>query len=252
MEFPQGFPALTTSETMSQKAMDEFISLKHQLAILLRVASDGIHVIDREGYLVEASDYFFSMLGYTREEAIGLHVSVWDARWDREAVMAVVENNFRLGDDVHHTFETLHRHKDGHFIPVEITARVYRFPDTPPLLYCSSRNIAERQAHLQRIQRLTNLYQALSEINQAIVRMDDPEKLFPLVCETAVKFAGFAMAFVATPDPDARLLTPVACYGHGTDYLRNVQLPLTASPSLPLLFQTGLSEHPQEQLSGAI
>ena len=211
--------------------MDDYDSLKHQLEVLLRVASDGIHVLDRQGYLVEASDYFFDMLGYRRTEAIGLHVSDWDAQWDREQVMAVVEHNFELGEGIHHTFETQHRHRDGHLIPVEITARIYRFPHGPSLLYCSSRNIGERRDHLQRIQRLTNLYRALSEINQAIVRLDDRDKLYPLICETAVNFAGFSLAFIAQPTADGKFLKPTVTYGSGIEYLTDTLFPLTFSPS---------------------
>lgn len=210
--------------------MDPYDSPKHRLKILLSVASDGIHVIDRQGYLVEASNYFFAMLGYNREEASGFHVTDWDAQSDRASVMAVVEHNFQLDDDTHHTFETLHRHKDGHVLRVEITARLFRFPDAPPLLYCSSRDITERLEHLHRIHRLGNLYRALSEINQAIIRMDNPDKLYPLICDIAVTYAGFAMAWVGAPNADGTHLIPLVSRGFGTDYLAGIEFPLSDHP----------------------
>ncbi|NNM51462.1 MAG: PAS domain S-box protein, partial [Pseudomonadales bacterium] len=83
---------------------------------LLQVASDGIHILDRQGFLIEGSDYFFTLLGYSRAEAIGMHVSQWDAQWTRKEVMNVIDLNFQLGEGAHRTFESLHRCKDGRIV----------------------------------------------------------------------------------------------------------------------------------------
>jgi len=48
-------------------------------AALLRNASDGIHILDAEGTLIEVSDSFCAMLGYERDEMIGANVSRFDA-----------------------------------------------------------------------------------------------------------------------------------------------------------------------------
>ncbi|WP_158080971.1 cache domain-containing protein, partial [Pelomonas sp. KK5] len=45
---------------------------------LLRVAGDGIHILDRSGRLIGMSDSFAAMLGSSREELLGRHVSDWD------------------------------------------------------------------------------------------------------------------------------------------------------------------------------
>ncbi|WP_434782313.1 sensor domain-containing protein [Ferrovum myxofaciens] len=312
---------------------------------LLQVASDGIHILDRQGFLIEGSDYFFALLGYSRAEAIGMHVSQWDAQWTREEVMNVIDLNFQLGEGTHRTFESLHRCKDGRIVPVEITARSYHAVLGEPLLYCSSRDISERRqfeatlrfkqfgidhaaeqmlwidrqgrildvnesacrqlgysyselvqmsvgdsdpfftpdqwgrlweklkvhgtmslessqrhrdgsifptevlanyfeyegveyncmlvrdisrrkAYEQRIQRLTDLYHALSEINQAIVRMETKDKLFPLVCKVAVEFAGFEMAWIGVPSEQRDAIIPEVFYGTGTDYLTGLSFPL--------------------------
>ena len=67
--------------------------------------------------------------------------------------------------------------------------------------------------------RISRLYNALSEINQAIVRMETEEHLFPLVCRCAVNFGGMSMAWVGQIDEKSKLLLPVASYGSGLDYL---------------------------------
>lgn len=70
--------------------------------------------------------------------------------------------------------------------------------------------------------RITRLYSALSEINQAIVRMEQEEQLFPLVCRCSVKFGGMNMAWVAQIDKEGNRLFPAASYGAGQEYLDGI------------------------------
>jgi len=75
-----------------------------------------------------------------------------------------------------------------------------------------------------RIRRLTQLYRALSEVNQAIIRMSDENELFPMVCQTAVDFGGVTMAWIGQADINSQRLVPVACYGTNTDYLSTIRV----------------------------
>jgi len=85
-------------------------------------------------------------------------------------------------------------------------------------------DITERKQSEDRIQRLSKLYKALSEINQAIVRMEQQEELFPLVCRCAIEFGGMKMAWVGKLDKASEMIIPVASYGDSTDYLNNLQV----------------------------
>ncbi len=109
---------------------------------LLRSASDGIHVLDTGGHLVEASDSFCRMLGYTREELIGAHVSQWDAMLDSATLAQVLRENFARQERTQ--FETRHRCKDGTLIDVEISGYPLQ-TDGVPVLFNSSRDITERK-----------------------------------------------------------------------------------------------------------
>lgn len=73
-----------------------------------------------------------------------------------------------------------------------------------------------------RARQMGRLYKALSEINQAIVRMEREEHLFPLVCRCAVEFGGMSMAWVARPYEQSSLFFPAASYGSGQDYLEDI------------------------------
>ena len=75
-----------------------------------------------------------------------------------------------------------------------------------------------------RIHRLTQMYRALGEINQAIVRISDEEALFPLICQVAVDFGGVSMAWIGIADAESERIVPVESFGTGTDYLKNIHI----------------------------
>jgi len=112
---------------------------RHQT--LLHTASDGVHVVDRSGRLVEFSESFAAGLGYSRAQMAGWHISRWDALLPLEEIAGLVKN-FQIGQA--HKFETRHRQADGHLIDVEITS-VAVLVEGQELIYCASRDITDRK-----------------------------------------------------------------------------------------------------------
>lgn len=72
--------------------------------------------------------------------------------------------------------------------------------------------------------RLKNLYAALSQCNQAIVRSTSEEELFPLICRDAVTFGEMKMAWIGMIDESGEYIKAVSFYGEGTDYLEDLAL----------------------------
>lgn len=70
-----------------------------------------------------------------------------------------------------------------------------------------------------RVDRLTHLYQALSAINQGIMRLGDADALFPLVCQVAVRYGGVKMAWIGQRDSASERIVPVAQAGRELAYL---------------------------------
>jgi len=73
-------------------------------------------------------------------------------------------------------------------------------------------------------QRMTQLYAALSQCNQAIVRCSNEQELFSQICGDAVTFGGMKMAWIGMLDEQSKQLKPVASYGSGTEYLEGIQI----------------------------
>ncbi len=112
----------------------------YRYQVLLQTASDGIHVLDQEGKVVEANDAFCRMLGYRREDLSDLKVWDWDAQWTAGQLRAKIQERIaRPG-----LFETRHRTRDGRLLSVEISARGVTL-DQQQYLYASARDVTERK-----------------------------------------------------------------------------------------------------------
>jgi diguanylate cyclase (GGDEF)-like protein/PAS domain S-box-containing protein len=163
-----GVPALQASVRDITSQHEAKLSLQRESQkneMLLRTASDGVHILDKDGRLTLMSDSFCRMLGYTRREIEGAHVSKWDEQWSdidlRERVANMPLQTL--------TFETSHRRKDGNEIDVEVVARTITL-DGESLLYCSSRDITERKMTEKSIIRHAN-YDSLTRLpNRSLFR----------------------------------------------------------------------------------
>ncbi|MDO9107031.1 MAG: PAS domain S-box protein [Methylovulum sp.] len=175
--------------------------------MLLRNASDGIHILDTDGNILEASDSFCAMLGYRRDEMLGMNVNQWDANFSNTECIRLLRQQFK--EPVRSLFESRHRCKDGTVIDVEISG----FPlelDGKPVLFNSSRDIAARKAAEISLRKLS----LAVEQSPCSIVITDPDGNIEYVNETFVKIAGYRRDEVIGKNP--RLLrsgkTPKAVY----------------------------------------
>jgi diguanylate cyclase (GGDEF)-like protein/PAS domain S-box-containing protein len=139
--------------------------------MFLERASDGVHVLDSQGILVEASDSFCAMVGYSRAEIIGKHVSTWEARWSRaELTEKIIPEQFATSAP--NTFETLHRRKDGSVLSVEVHLAVVQ-TRREHFLYASSRDITERNRLRAEIDAALQRFEAIFQNNPVPLCMMD-------------------------------------------------------------------------------
>jgi PAS domain S-box-containing protein len=84
--------------------------------------------------------------------------------------------------------------------------------------------IDERKRVEKRIARLYRLYSVLSKINEAIVRIREPEELYQKACRIAVEDGLFRMAWVGLVDQESFLVKPVAHWGFEVGYLDQIHI----------------------------
>jgi len=95
------------------------------------------------------------MLGYQRDEMIGMNVAQWDATFTGSELLQVVRQQFEK--QARSQFETSHRRKDGTIFDVEVSG----FPlelDGKPVLFNSSRDITERKKNEDKLRLAANVF----------------------------------------------------------------------------------------------
>ena len=84
------------------------------------------------GNIVQVSDTFCRMLGYSREELLGMNVSQWEASIPIDEILAGI----RELNEFSKIIQTKHRRKDGTFYDAEINVSLVTIGEEH-LVYCS-------------------------------------------------------------------------------------------------------------------
>ncbi len=146
----------------TQALEDTQVALERQKAhfqLLMQTATEGIHVIDRYGRLLEWNRAFLDHLGYSAEEASRLQISDFDAQWTPERLQQRLSRLIRQDSDC---FETRHRRKDGQIRMVEISTSPIEI-NGEPCLYCSTRDITERAEAIQGLKKAEEQFRSTFE-----------------------------------------------------------------------------------------
>ena len=158
------------SDRKSAEAKIAAQTLRYQK--LIEASTDGIHILDLDGNVLDANEAFCRQLGYSQAEGLKLNVKDWDAKWTGRDLEQVVHDLIKSGEV--RQFETRHRRKDGSIIDVEIKS-VQIVLDGQPLLFASARDVSERkkldEALRANEQKLRGMYE-MSPIGFALVAMD--------------------------------------------------------------------------------
>ena len=177
----------------------------------LEFLPDAFLAYDLEGHLIDVNRQACEWLGYTRSEIL-------------QQTIAQVATEFKH-EDSHPAapWQGLLMRKNGTSLPVEAYAWADLIDGRRTVLMLMHDMTARNQAN-DRLARMVKLYKALSEINQALVRMDHEKDLFPLVCQVAVKFGGMKLAWVGRVDESGTRIKPIVSYGSDLEYLSDIRI----------------------------
>ncbi len=149
----QGTPAIQVSfvDISERKRLENNANRERiRLETILKMASDGIHVIDGDGLLVEANTAFLNMLGYDKSAIGKLCVTDWSGLEPWEVIKA--RNDELIARRGQALFEAPIRRRDGVILIAEINSSGIEI-DGKGYLYAAIRDITERKrAEAKRVQ----------------------------------------------------------------------------------------------------
>ncbi len=216
---PRQYVAIRADITVRKEA--ELASTR--LAAIVTSSDDAIVGKDLNGIITSWNEGAERIFGYSALEMVGTPIRRLIPA-NRQEEEDHILRTIRRGESVVR-FETTRRTKDGRLIEVSVTASPIK--DSKGEIIGASkiaRDITLLKAREREIARLSRLYDALSQVNQAIVWMPTREKLFNKVCQVLIERGAFRLAWIGWHNPETRLLEPVAEWGDGSDYPRKVRI----------------------------
>ncbi len=185
--------------------------------------SDGVYLDINEG--------FTRITGYTAEDVLGRSSLPTEL-----GILVRAEDRLRLQEGLRHDgmvvgLEATFRRKDGTLLTGLMSASLIEVGDEPCVLSIT-RDITELRAQARQLERLTQMYAALSQVNQAIVWSPDRQALLDKICEVMVVFGKFSMAWIGWNDPVTHEVRVASRYGDATGYLDGLQISSDAESEL--------------------
>jgi PAS domain S-box-containing protein len=183
-------------------------------------ATDAMFVHDGAGRLTDVNRQACVALGQTREQLLRLDLSQvmqgFDVPHARQAWQAMQPGQLL-------TQQVRLLRQDGTSFPAEVRVGCLEIDGQRSYL-AMARDTTDRDAQQAELQRMIRLYDALSQVNQAIVWARDRHALLDRTCEVLVRHGKLRMAWVGWEDPATHRLAPMAVYGDDSDYVRSIEV----------------------------
>jgi PAS domain S-box-containing protein len=180
----------------------------------------GIYVIENNR-IEYANQALFDIFGYQREEVIGKNPDIFIYPEDR----AILYENIRKrmsGGVLSSRYELRGWRKDGEIINLLILGGIVSIGERR-ILVGNILDVTENKKNAERLYKSNRLYAVISQVNQAIVHTKDRDKLFQDICQIAIDFGKFKMAWIGLVDETTRMVTPHSIAGFEDGYLSAIR-----------------------------
>ena len=180
---------------------------------------------------LQFNDRLCEILGYSREELTKLTWAEITHPDDLNADVAEF-NQVLHGESEGYVMDKRFIRPDGTEVFTTINVKCVRRTDgTVKIFIATINDITERQRAAAQISRLNRIHQMLSNINQIIVRRNDPASMMNEACQIAVRDGGFRMAWIGRLNPETGQVRPMAQAGYTDDYPEQARITLVGPRS---------------------
>lgn len=147
-----GFRGVIRDITERKQAEEEYQTI-------IRTAMDGFWLTDMRGHFLDVNEAYCKLIGYSRDELLGMSISDIEAAEKPEHVAKRIQKIKEFGHD---SFETVHRRKDGQIIDVEISVNYLPFQNGR--LFVAIRDVTEQKKAEQEKKQLEQKAQLASRL----------------------------------------------------------------------------------------
>ncbi|MDD5030622.1 MAG: GAF domain-containing protein, partial [Rhodoferax sp.] len=205
-------------------SQENLAALNQELSETLKALPDLMFELDLQGRYLKVHATQQRWLALPPEQFLGRTLAEVLPPQAAQTGMAAIQEadaqGFSLGQQIR-----LELADGPHWFELSVSRKAARQGASTTFLVLS-RNITQRWLAEQKVERVSRMYAALSQCNQAIVHCQDKAELFGILCRDAVNFGGMRLAWIGEPDASAVVVRPVAWFGCGTDYLQTVDVSL--------------------------
>jgi len=170
---PRYLGGYTMDITERKRAEDSLRQSQQKYKTILDTSIDGFWITDLQGYIQEANDACFHLLGYSRDELLKMNISDIESKEKPEETAARIRKIVKRGWD---RFETKQRRKDGEILDIEVSVN---FMDIGGgRLFVFHRDITERRKMQEMIRRAASEWRTtLDAMPELVMLLDSKNKI---------------------------------------------------------------------------
>lgn len=156
---------------------------------LVENANLGIVIIGQDHKVIEANQRFCEMTGYSQNEITGLHTWDWEYAMDQKDI----KSNFSDLSEVHSSFETIHKRKDGTTYHAMVSASGHDVSgEGDDVIMCICQDISEKKETEEKLRNSEKKYRTYIENAADMILTVDGKGIITYVSPNCERICGFA------------------------------------------------------------